>query len=387
MKIMVIGFGRCGGRIAEEFLKFNSRKYRLNVITDCLAVDTDMVSLADLSSIKANREHRILIGAKSTRGHGTSNLSRVAADIAKEDADKVTNSIKNSRHLFEVDAFVCIGGTAGGTGSGAMPVIIQEIKQRFLGRPVYAITCLPFENEIKEERTIFNTAVCLKSVNSVADAVILIENQRYVPKDTSIEVDINSINAAIVEPFYNLLCVGEEKSAGHIGSKVLDAGDIMKTITGWTGIGYGKTVAPKGESIFGYLPNFRNKVIESRKGTLVMGEAITQLSIRCDPKDAQKALYLLSGPSSRMNMALIKDMELYLREMVPDAMLRNGDYPVGGKYFEVTVILSGLRDVARVREYYTKITKISGETTTEIKKGDDNQPTGDNIANTPIKTN
>jgi len=39
-------------------------------------------------------------------------------------------------------------------------------------KPVYSLIVLPFEHEEKaEERALYNTAVCLKSVYSVADAL------------------------------------------------------------------------------------------------------------------------------------------------------------------------------------------------------------------------
>ena len=123
-----------------------------------------------------------------------------------------------------------------------MPVMAQHIKERYPDKPVYAMVILPFEHEEQnEERTIYNTAVCLKSTNSVADAVLLVDNQRYVRKDFSLKNNLSQINSMIVEPFYNLLCAGEEKRSKFIGAKTLDAGDIIQTLLGWTVLGYGES--------------------------------------------------------------------------------------------------------------------------------------------------
>ena len=70
------------------------------------------------------------------------------------------------------------------------------------------------------------------------------DNQRYVRKDSSIQSNLSKINSMIAAPFYNMLCAGEEKKAKYIGAKLLDAGDIIQTVVGWTAIGYGKTTAP-----------------------------------------------------------------------------------------------------------------------------------------------
>ena len=86
-------------------------------------------------------------------------------------------------------------GVAGGTGSGALPVIAQMIKERYLNKPIYALIVLPFEHEISSEtRSVYNTGTCLKSVYDIADAVFLADNQRYVRKDFSLRNNIAKIN-------------------------------------------------------------------------------------------------------------------------------------------------------------------------------------------------
>jgi len=80
---------------------------------------------------------------------------------------------------------------------------------------------------------------------SVADAVFLVDNQRYIKKGLfHLRNNLDKINALIVDPFYGILCAGEEKKPKAIGSKLLDAGDIMQTIVGWTVIGYGTAQLP-----------------------------------------------------------------------------------------------------------------------------------------------
>ena len=55
MKLVVVGFGQCGGRVADEFSRLN-RKARaqrgIEIITGCFAVNTDAADLSGLSNIK-----------------------------------------------------------------------------------------------------------------------------------------------------------------------------------------------------------------------------------------------------------------------------------------------------------------------------------------------
>lgn len=358
MKLVVIGFGQCGGRIADEFARLNrrARGYRgIEIITGAFAVNTDAADLSGLTTIRPNYQHRILIGGRKTGGHGVGKINELGAEIAAEDGDKVVDAIRTARRFFESDAFLLVAASAGGTGSGGIPVITQLIKQRYMDKPVYNLIVLPFEHEeTTEERTIYNSAVCLKSVNSVADAIILVDNQRYVRKDFSLRNNLAKINALIVEPFYNLLCAGEEKKPKHIGARMLDAGDIIQTLVGWTVIGYGKSSLPLIRLPFERTRNFRAKSTETHKGIQAMDEAISELSMNCSPKDAARALYLLSAPAKEMNMDLIKELGDYLRDLAPEAVIRNGDYPRERGVLDVALVLSELKAVDKVKEYYNK---------------------------------
>jgi len=358
MKLVVIGFGQCGCRIADEFARLNRRAHAqrgIEITSGVFAVNTDAADLSGLTCIQSDYQHRILIGGRKTGGHGVGKINELGAEIAREDGDKVIDAIRTARRFFESDAFVLIAGTAGGTGSGAISVMTQFIKERYMDKPVYNIAVLPFEHEeTAEERTIYNSATCLKSINSVADAIILIDNQRYIRKDFSLRSNMAKINNMIVEPFYNLLCAGEEKKAKYIGSRILDAGDIIQTLSGWTVIGYGTSPLPMFKVPFLLSRDFRKKSTETHKGIHAMDEALSELSLKCNPVDAGRALYLLSAPAKEINMDLIKELGDYLKDMASDATLRNGDYPRERGALDVTVILSELKDVEKVRKYYTK---------------------------------
>ncbi|MFC2035589.1 tubulin/FtsZ family protein [Chloroflexota bacterium] len=362
MKLVVIGLGQCGGRIADEFARLNrkaSRQRGIEIVTGVFAVNTDGADLSGLTSIKSDYQHRILIGGRKTGGHGVGKINELGAEVAREDADKVIDAIRATKRFYETDAFLLIAGAAGGTGSGSISVITQHLKERYVDKPVYTVVVLPFEHEEQvEERTIYNAATCLKSTYSVADAVILIENQRYIRKDSSLSNNLSKINALIAEPFYNLLCAGEEKKPKYIGAKVLDAGDIMQTVVGWTVIGYGTSQVPVIRFPGQQTRDFRKRGSETQKGVQTMDAAMSELSLNCNPADSRRALYLVSAPTREMNVDLIKELGDYLRSTAPQAIIRNGDYPREKGSLEVTIILSELSDVEKIRYYYTKSTSL-----------------------------
>ncbi len=364
MKLVVVGIGQCGGRIADEFARLNGKAHvqrGIEIITGCFAVNTDASDLLGLTSMPRDHHHRILIGGRKTSGHGVGKVNELGAEIAREDSDKIIENLRNVKRFFETDAFLLVAGAAGGTGSGAISVITQHLKERYFDKPVWDLVILPFEHEEStEERTVFNVATCLKSCYSVADAVFLIDNQRYVRKDSSIQSNLSNINQMIVAPFYNILCAGEEKKSKHIGSKLLDAGDIIQTVVGWTAIGYGKTVQPTFK-----MPelgnDYRKKGLEIQKGIRAMDEAISELSMKCSPADARRALYLVSGSAKDMSIDMIKEIGDYMRDIAPEAIIRNGDYPRDKGVIDVTILLSELSDADKVRNYYVRSSNLIPE--------------------------
>ncbi len=358
MKLVVIGLGQCGGRIADEFARLNRKAQSqrgIEIVTGAFAVNTDIADLSGLTRIKSDYQHRILIGNRTTGGHGVGKINELGAEVAKEDADKVIDAIRTSKRLPEADAFLLIAGAAGGTGSGAIPIMAQQVKERFTDKPVYAIIVLPFEHEEQtEERTIYNAATCLKSTYLTADAIIVFDNQRYARKDAPIRSNLASINARIAEPFYNLLCAGEEKKAKYIGAKVLDAGDIIQTMVGWTVVGYSTSHLSFLRFLFERTRDFRNRANESQKGLQAMDEAMGRLSVKCNPADSRRALYLVTAPAKEMNVDLMRELGVHLKNLAQDSIIRSGDYPRVRSSMDVSVILSELSDMAKVRSYFTR---------------------------------
>ncbi len=358
MKLVAVGFGQCGGRIADEFVRLNRRARALrglNVIPDAFAVNTDVADLSGLVSIKPDYQHRILIGDGKTSGHGVGKINELAAEIARKDTDKVIENIRDSEAVFEADAVLLIAGAAGGTGSGSIAVMTQQIKERYTDKPVYNLIVLPFEyEEATEARTVCNVATCLKSSYLVADAIFLVDNQRYIRRGQAIKSNLTEINTWLCESFYNLLCAGEEKKPRYIGARMLDAGDIIQTLAGWTTIGYGKCQTELSMPFSRERRDFRKKANEAEKGTRAIDEAISGLSLKCNPADSGRALYLVSACANEINMELLRTLGDHIKRLAPAAVVRGGDYPREKGRLDVTVIMSELSDVEKVRHYFSQ---------------------------------
>jgi len=366
VKLLVIGLGQCGSHIADEFARLGRRarvKRRIDILTGVFAVNSDLGDLSSLRTIKPDYRHRILIGERKSGGHGVGKINELGAEIARADADKIIQTLRETAHLYQSDAFLLIAGAAGGTGSGALPVISQVLKERYLDKPLYNLVVLPFEHEEHtEERTVYNTATCLKSCSAVADAIFLVDNQRYAEKNAPSRDNLTWINGQTVESFYNILCAGEEKKPKYIGSRLLDAGDIKQTLAGWTVLGRGSSRLPPAWFPFRRSRTFRDASASAQRGIETMDKAISELSFECDPKDSQTALYLVAAPTQELSVTLIKELGEHMRNLAPDTLIRDGDYPRQKRALDISVILSGLGDVEKIKRYYAEATSVASKT-------------------------
>ena len=111
MKLVVIGLGQCGSRIADEFSHLNNRarsERRIEICPGVFAVNTDAADLTGLRYIKTNYQSRILIGGRKAGGHGVGKINEMGAEIAKADGDKVIDAIRTAKRFYESDAFLTI---------------------------------------------------------------------------------------------------------------------------------------------------------------------------------------------------------------------------------------------------------------------------------------
>lgn len=124
-------------------------------------------------------------------------------------------------------------------------------------------------------------------------------------------------------------------------------------MSGWSVYGWGHADLSKSFNLFERSNDFRKKGAETHKGIQAMDEAISEMSLRVNPKDAGRAIYLVSAPAKEMNMDMMRELNEWMREMCPNAIIRNGDYPRGSNRISITVILSELSDVEKVRNFYS----------------------------------
>lgn len=156
--IKVIGAGGAGSNMVDWL--YNKGIQGAEII----ACNTDQ---QHLNMIDADR--KILLGKDVTRGLGCGGFPEKGKEAAQESIQALKDVLKGSDMVF-----IC-AGMGGGTGTGSAPIIAQVAKDA--GAIVIGTVTMPFKIErARVDKAEFG----LQELRSVADTVIVIDNNRLV---------------------------------------------------------------------------------------------------------------------------------------------------------------------------------------------------------------
>jgi cell division protein FtsZ len=166
--IRVVGVGGGGSNAVNRMI----RAEMMGV--EFIAVNTDAQAL-----LQSDAPHKIRIGDKITRGLGAGGDASIGQRAAEEDAEKITEALRDSDMVF------ITAGLGGGTGSGAAPVIAEMAKD--VGALTIGVVTKPFSFEGNRRKLIAEKAA--EQLKAKVDTLITIPNDRLrdvVQKNTSI---------------------------------------------------------------------------------------------------------------------------------------------------------------------------------------------------------
>ncbi len=217
--IKVIGVGGAGGNTVNSIIATGCQGI------ECIVVNTDAQAL-ELSKAP----FKVQIGVKLTKGLGTGANPEIGKRAAEEDIDKVMEVIGNADIVF------LAGGMGGGTGSGALPVIAQALREK--GILSVAIITKPFSFEGKRRELVAEKAI--DNLKQIVDTLIIMPNQKLleVTEQNISMIDafalINDLLGQSVRGIFDIIA-----KPGHINVDYADVRAIMKD-TGLAVMGTGK---------------------------------------------------------------------------------------------------------------------------------------------------
>lgn len=394
MKILIIGLGGCGGRIADTLQAQDRNANRVSCI-EGIAIDTDASSMNQLTNLPADR--KLYSPPLDPSSEYTDN-----AHVAVDEVIAKLRAIDTG----DIDAIVLCAGL-GGNLVNTIPSIAKEIRSSIL-EPIFGLCTLPCLNEGPARSA--KAADDIDMLSPILDGIILFDNEtwsqkligainevkprqsssipgitRDKPLKSKKELVFGLINKTIARRVGLLLRAGEfsEKGGVENAEVALDAGEVLNTIRGMGLITLGYAAERLESDSLNFLTRLRPEkadVEESHKKAsrivdLAKIAIYEDMSTPCDLTSAQKALILIAGPSHHLSMKGYMTVRKWIDRSIAGMEVRSGDYPIPNtQHVGIIVVLAGLSNIPRVnevrqiRDQFRKTSGLKGKDTECLDK-------------------
>ncbi|MFP4641803.1 MAG: cell division protein [Dehalococcoidia bacterium] len=346
MRLGGIGVGQAGGKILDLLAYHDTYGQHHNILPFAIAVNSARSDLMGLKIIPKNNQ--ILVGQTEVRGHGVGLRREIGAKVIEQQLHLIMRSVAE-KGLYRVDAFLVIAGLGGGTGSGGVPLVVEQLKSVY-DQPVFALGVIPSSEEGKLMTD--NARQAIKELHKVADGILLFDNEVWKKEGIPIQECYKTMNYELIKPIPYLMGAGEV-SGNKVGIKVVDASDIMAT---WKDIAYIGYSELKAKTLKKQLNFFKRRTSIDELDpvlatlTVVKNAAGMRLSGICGRNQATKALMLIAGPSGQLNMEGFSQAKSWLQNYIGESgEIRGGDYPLENvNELSGIVMLAGITEIPRI---------------------------------------
>ena len=352
MKLATIGVGNAGSKVIDRMIEFEQDTGR-DLCRHSLVINTARTDLAKPEYIPEDR--RVLIGEThmKAKGHGVGGDAAIGAEVAQQDIDEIRR-IFDDVEIHEVDAILVAAGLGGGTGSGAGPVVIDEL-QTMYDEPVYGLGMLPGKYE--GGRPALNAARSLQSFVTKVDNFIAFDNDAWRSRGQTIEEGYDEMNQELATRIVTLLAAGEVDET-DVGENAMDSSDIMRTmeIGGVSSIGYASTDIDAPDE--GLLSKFSEEEVSEMESTdaakikgLVRRAVNSRLTIPGDVASADRALIVFAGRPEDISRKGVESARDWLEQETETVDVLAGDDPrPNSDTLAAVVLLSNVTETPRIDE-------------------------------------
>lgn len=352
MKLATIGVGNAGSKLIDQMIEFEVETGR-NLCRHALIINTARTDLAKPENIPEDR--RVLMGDthQKARGHGVGGDAEIGAEVAKTDIDEIRR-VFDDVEIHEVDAVLVAAGLGGGTGSGAAPVVIDEI-QKMYDEPVYGLGVLPGKYE--GGRPALNAARSLQSFVTKVDNFIAFDNDAWRSRGQTIEQGYEEMNEELATRIVTLLAAGEVDES-EVGENAMDSSDIMRTLDtgGVSSIGYASTkLAPAKQGLLSKFNESDDSEQESTDAAKIKGlvrRAVnSRLTVPCEVSSTDRALIVFAGPPEAISRKGVESAREWLENEADTVDVLAGDDPrPKSSTLAAVVLLSNVTETPRIDE-------------------------------------
>ncbi len=354
MRVLWIGFGQAGGKIANSLMGMNRRLY------SAIAINTEE---ADLSGLRNIRE-KVLIGKYALRGRGVGSDIDLGASIAEKSLAQMMDSVDVAVRKRDPEAIWIAAGLGGGTGAGGSFVLANELKSIYKHIPVYGIGVVPSVSGMPSEKEALNLSNTLKSFelwNHYFNNILLVDNQQYEQKQVtreSVEKMFHRINERLAQTLNTIISAGEVRPPPQ---EVFSSSEIKATL-GLIGdistIGYcAEEVKIKSQ------PWRRGMDPGTHELESIIERSVEKsaLTFPADISGARAASLIVHGRPDHLFTQAISVGRARLEELTTVGKVRYGDYPdQRTKYLSAITIVSGITDFSRMDQMRKRVQELNG---------------------------
>lgn len=359
MRVATVGIGGAGGRLVDSMWLDDEQRDTTYLGAAC-AVDTDAEALAELTAVPDDQRHAF--GQFETNGPGTDG-DRAMGIAAIEDEQLEVRRAIDPLITSDIDAIVLVSGLAGGTGSGATAHIADALREIYT-IPIYCVSVLPAGSDAD---TATNTIKALRALKTPVDGRILFDNEIWLGSGQTVEEASETLNETVATRLGTLFSAGEVAGSELVGESVVDASEIIATISdsGFVTLGYASQDVHAdgntgGDSVIDrvrerFFADSSDDVDEIEAYDAV--ETTLRRSVRgkltadCALDSADRALTVFAGPPAWLLRDAVTDGRKWLADELQSPEVRSGDMPMpDGSRLSVLVLFSGVTELPRLTE-------------------------------------
>ncbi|WP_336339431.1 tubulin/FtsZ family protein [Haloarcula brevis] len=364
MRVAAIGIGGAGGRIVDRLWRDYERRETAYLGTAC-AVDTDTQALNRLNTLPGDQRHSF--GLLETDGDGT-DRDRTSAIAAIEDERREVRRAIDPLVTSDIDAIILVTGLAGGTGGGATAQIADALAEIYT-IPIYCVSVLPAGWDEKEA---VDAMRALKTLEATVDGQILFDNEAWLTSGQTVDEAAESLNGTLVTRLGTLFAAGEATESKSVGQSVVDASEIINTLSDsrFATLGYASqelgTDEGTGES--NVIDRLRSRFFADESDDIDEIEAYDavettlrravrdKLTAECTLDSADSALTVFAGPPAWLLRDAVTDGQRWLADELQSPEIRSGDMPTPDQSkLSVLVLFSGITEMPRLTELETLV--------------------------------
>lgn len=339
MNIALIGLGKRGNKIVDQFLKYDDRTGH-GIVKSAVAVDAaDRLKKLD----RVPRGHRVLIGRSGASG-GVGTNNDLGAEVVEEGLPEIQNVIDTVGH-GRIDAFLIVTNMGSGIGGGAG--VLATHLDRLYDEPIYGLGVIPD----REGVYLVNAARLFQPFASSVDNLLLFDDSAW--RDLIREEGSDAVTEELVSQFGSLFAAGEN-TADPVESPST-ASDVIDTLScgGISTVGYASRTV---ESESGLIGRFIGRNDDNPDETIAISTLVREatndrLALPCDLEDTAQALVVASGQTSHIDESELERGREWLTSELGSDAVRASTRPLSrSQSVEVVVLCSGLANVSRIDE-------------------------------------